>query len=190
MKKFFRVVALVAVFILSSFGVSDAAYNFVSMSNLTPAEFAQQVTDRSEQLGRETLTFTEPAYAGPDADDDYTVYIAHMGKCTTVKFRCDRRGKVSSLLLKQSVSADASQEVKDAVSDENFIAKQCILGVIGLTDEEIGEFYTSPDIDSTKVTEKTYPRIAKRVTECRKVDIEYGSVLTYVHSDMFLVSMD
>ena len=199
MKKAIRVIALVATFILSSFGMSEASsYNLVSMSNLTPQEFIQQMKDLSQQDEFGPLTFSELNYGGPDADDAYTIYVAHMGKYTTVKFRCDKRGMVSSVILKRTETSDTTEEQKDVAVRELVSAEKCILKIIGLTDEEADDFYQYPDVHTSDVTanyytdvkEKMYPRISKRVIECSDTDIEYGASIVYTRSYMIFVSME
>lgn len=192
MKNVFRVVALVAAFILSSFGVSDASsYNFVSMSNLTPQEFVQQMESYSEQEKYGPLTFSDISYGGPDADDAYTIYVAHMGKYTTVKFRCDNRGMVSSVLLKHSRAYSASDEEFDEQTHEQVDAEHCIMKIIGLNDEEIQEFYGAVN-EGSNVTEKMYPRISKRVIECSSTDVDRSnsSDPIYTSSYAFFVSIE
>lgn len=192
MKKFFKVIALVAVFILSSFGMSEASsYNFVSMSNLTPQEFIQQMEELSQQEKHGPLTFSDLNYGGPDADDAYTIYVAHMGKYTTVKFRCDNRGMVSSVMLKHSRAYSASDEEFDAQTYEQVDAEHCIMKIIGLNDEEIQEFYNASDGHSN-VTEKMYPRISKRVIECSSMDVDRSnsSDPIYTSSYAFFVSIE
>ncbi len=195
MKNFFRLIALVAVFVLSSFGASDAmTYSPDNMSDLTPIEFARQMVEYSEDLPSGAVTLTEPTYAGTDADYGCTLYVSHMGRYMTVTFRCDKAGKVNSVLLNWKNPDYASSDEINKKCFEAATAGYCILRAIGLTNSEIKDFIQHPDFAVTGYTEKEYSRIYLCVKELHDVDTvyddpEYGIGITTVHSDLYYVTV-
>lgn len=195
MKKFFKVIVLVAAFILSSFGVSDA-YSFVSMSDITPEEFVQQMEEHSKERATQGnpdgLSIGSLAYVGHSQGSNGDVYKAHVGKYLLLTLYCDSRGKVRNAAIGQSGDLKEDIAIKEAKGAEMGRVKRCILETIGLSDNEVSEFYDSPDIHTTEQTEKWYPSIGKRVVEYNEANTKFlvnGSV-TYTYEATFFVSMD